>query len=81
MDAVNIAACLLTLVFAVLRLSGQFNDSAVFKDLAHVFVGGLFGVAIGTKDKLFWGRKESFWCLAIGLCVVEIVAALIGVIR
>ena len=39
-----------TIAFGILRfivpVSGAINKAAIFKDLAHIFVGGLFGAAI-----------------------------------
>ena len=41
--------------------------TGVFKDFAHLFVGGLFGAWLAT-----WERK--YLLLAVGLTVVEVVA-------
>ena len=66
--------CLLvaTAAFAALRLllpSHGLSPQDTFKDLAHVYVGGLFGAAIGT-------RRKSLWAMALGLTAVEVVAAI-----
>ena len=64
---------LLTIIFAILRCilpTNGLNSADVFKDLAHCFVGGLFGAAITTK-------QLRFWALAIGLTVLEVIAALV----
>lgn len=43
----------------------------IFKDIAHVFVGGLFGAAIYAK------RDWLLWSLAVGLTAVEVAAAVL----
>lgn len=83
-----------TLAFGVLRfivpVSGAVNPDDVFKDLAHVWVGILFGIAGAKsdsayktvpKDYLLWEKAAlSFagafwwWMLAVGITVVEIIA-------
>jgi hypothetical protein len=40
-----------------------------YEAIAHVFVGGLGGSAMATKDKLLWAM---FW----GLCVIEVACAI-----
>ena len=70
MKVVLIAICL---VFALLRIvlpTEGFRPSDVFKDLAHVFVGGLFGAALAT-------RRRDLWGMAIGLTILEVVVAMI----
>ncbi len=53
----------------VVPVSG-IHAADTFKDAAHVFVGGLFGAAIAT-------RRRDLWAMAVGLTLVEIVAALV----
>lgn len=77
---------LITLAFAVLRfivpVTGGVNQADVFKDLAHIWVGGLFGMAIiQTKfDRIPNDSYEAYpssvilWCFAIGITIVEVVA-------
>jgi len=47
----------------------DFRDT--FKDLAHLFVGGVFGAAFA-----FWSAWE-WWAIAVGLTLVEVVAAVV----
>lgn len=72
MDAGLFIVVVITLGFAVSRflvpVSGTVEKKDIYKDLAHVFVGGLFGAAIYAWSD--W----SLWFLAIGLTVVELVA-------
>ncbi len=58
----------LTTIIAIIRIAGITNN--VFKDIAHIWVGILFGLAIGTKDGFY------SW-LAIMLSLVELICFLI----
>ena len=61
----------ITIVFGVLRftlpVTGEINKKDIFKDLAHVFVGTIIGLAIGAQS---W----DYGTLAILITVLEIVA-------
>lgn len=61
----------ISIVFAALRfvvpVSGKVNRADIYKDLAHIWVGVLFGVAIA---ECAW----QFWALPIALTVVEVIA-------
>lgn len=60
----------LSAVFGVARLTlpaHGLQKRDVFKDLAHLWVGGLFGAAIASGQSLLW------WA-AGGLTVLEVVA-------
>jgi hypothetical protein len=52
-------------------VSGEINQADVFKDLAHCFVGGLFGAAFYSTE-LYEGEifrpkiNIRLWILAIG---------------
>lgn len=74
---------LLTLGFAVARFLVPvhgLNKGDIFKDLAHVYVGGLLGAAIVLLAILLGHlcatKKTTWiaWALAIGLTIVEVVA-------
>lgn len=58
--------------FGVLRfvvpVEGKIDHADVFKDLAHLFVGGCFGAAIYARSE--W----RLWAIAVGLTVLEVVA-------
>lgn len=59
-------------IFATLRLTlpvSGLNSADIFKDLAHVWVGIVIGLACGL-------RSWSFGTMAIGLTVLEVIAAL-----
>lgn len=60
-------------VFGVLRfilpVSGKVEKKDIFKSLAHVFVGGLFGAAF-TADR-FW---DPYGTMAVGLTILEVIA-------
>jgi hypothetical protein len=62
---------ILTIVFGVLRftlpVTGEINKKDIFKNLAHVFVGMLIGLAIGAQS---W----DYGTLAILITVLEVVA-------
>lgn len=50
----------------VVPVTGRVNKADIFKDLAHIWVGLLLGVAIVMGD--WW------WSLPVGLTVLEVVA-------
>jgi peptidoglycan/LPS O-acetylase OafA/YrhL len=52
----------------VVPVTGQLNQADLFKDVAHVVVGFMFGYAAYAKT-----RKE-LWLIAAGLTVLELVA-------
>lgn len=60
-----------TLILAMLRfivpVSGKINVGDIYKDLAHIWWGILFGFAIG------YGSWPVGW-LAVGLLAVEVIA-------
>lgn len=59
------------IVFGVLRfvlpVEGKINKADIYKDLAHLFVGGVFGAGLGT------GEAGYFWIAGV-LSVLEVVA-------
>lgn len=60
----------LCVVFAVLRFTlpvHELNFADTFKDLAHLFVGGVFGAAIATK-------RKDLWAVAGALTIAEVAA-------
>ena len=70
---VEVAITMLSLTVAVLRVvlpSHGFNQDDMFKDAAHLWVGGLIGAALSSK-------RWRYWTMAIGLSVVEVAAAII----
>ena len=80
----------IALGFAVARFalpSHDLHGDDVFKDLAHVFVGGLFGGAIVATlrgcpvqdDKPHICLEALLWVLAISLTVLEVLAAVFKV--
>lgn len=60
---------LVTVLFGVLRfvvpVEGKINKQDIFKDLAHIWVGLLIGVAF---------FKPEVWFLAGGITALEVVA-------
>jgi hypothetical protein len=81
-----ILTTLIALVFIVLRFTLPMegvDNRDIFKDLAHLYVGGLFGAAIITgyaKDSYLFNRlhvRRNLWLLAIGMTVLEVVAAIV----
>lgn len=54
----------------ILPVSGGINKSDIYKDVAHLFVGGLFGAAFATSLPIYWQ-------LGLGLMALEVVAFLI----
>ncbi len=66
---------LLGAVFAVCILrfilpTSGLNSADIYKDLAHVLVGLVLGLAMATKEKLLW--------LAFAvMCIVEVTAVLV----
>lgn len=64
-------------------VTGGINHADIFKDAAHLFVGGCFGAAIkGSIERFlsgmrFWSaiRYEwKLWAIAWGLTAIEVVA-------
>jgi hypothetical protein len=51
----------------ILPVSGQVVKADIYKDCAHLFVGGLFGAALATGDM-------EYWIMAVGLTLLEVVA-------
>lgn len=75
-----------TIVFSVARffvpITGQINHADLFKDLAHLFVGLLFGYALATtinKPRFYCERLSAkpYWFLAISLTILEVIAFLV----
>lgn len=60
-----------TIVFGILRFvlpaSGEINQADIYKDCAHLFVGGLFGAYFASK-------RLPYLLLALALTVLEVVA-------
>lgn len=66
-DLVIVAAILFAIARFVVPVEGAVSQPDIFKDFAHLFVGGLFGAA--------WrGRDWSYLYLGLGLTVLEVVA-------
>ena len=42
----------------------------IFKDMAHLVVGGMFGYAVGKK-------RWELWAIAVGLTLVEVIAFIV----
>jgi hypothetical protein len=63
-------ALLVSILRFTLPVTGQINKQDIYKDLAHLFVGGVFGSAIETKDR--W-----LWIIAGSLTVLEVIAFII----
>ena len=66
---------IVTIIFAIARfivpVEGRIDHADIFKDLAHLYVGFLFGWAAATTYEMkFWKR----WGLAIGLTAIEVIA-------
>ncbi len=87
---------LLSLMFVIARfvvpVEGRIDHADIFKDLAHVFVGGLFGAAIITTKRNYEMIPQTLgtfriipaalaeirlWALAVGLTSLEVIAFLI----
>lgn len=58
----NLIAIVVALIFGSLRITGIKDD--FYKDIAHVYVGMMLGIAIYSRLKLYW-------ILFIGLCLLE----------
>lgn len=60
-----------TIVFGVLRfvlpVSGELNQADIYKDCAHIFIGGLFGAYFASK-------RNPYLLLALALTALEVVA-------
>lgn len=53
------------------------SAASVYKDAAHLFVGGLFGAAVASSlGRLKAGR--ALWLMAVALTIVEVVAFFAG---
>lgn len=77
--AVLVAVALIFTVgrFAITMPAVDFSLASVYKDLAHLLVGGLFGAAI--METVRGGEsKRMLWVLAGGLTGVEVIAAVIA---
>lgn len=75
----TIILVLVVLGFAVARIalpSHGLHPEDTFKDLAHLFVGGLFGAAI----VIGWTNGQVYWWTAIGLTGVETLVAIKGLL-
>lgn len=63
---------LITIIFGILRfilpVSGEINKKDIFKDMAHIWVGILFGLAYGG---------QTSWWVPIGLTALEVVAFIV----
>lgn len=81
-------ALLLAFGFGIARLTmpvvSEVHREDIFKDMAHLFVGGLFGAAVfatGLRRRFNVSTvstaKKRFWYLAIGMTVLEVVAFII----
>lgn len=53
--------------------------ASLFKDFAHLFVGGLFGASIALTACRGWKDHYvvRFWVLSWGLAIIEVVAFLV----
>lgn len=71
METLFLVMLAIAVVFGILRfvlpVEGVVNKRDVFKDLAHIFVGVLFGLAMAFNE-LAW------WLLPIALTALEVVA-------
>lgn len=73
MNVKMIVVLVLSVIVGVLRFvlpSHGLQPQDIYKDMSHLFVGGLFGAAIVSK-------KPQLWGFAIGLTILEGVAAVI----
>lgn len=72
MDSWILAAVAVGLGIArfIVPVAGSINKADIFKDMAHVVVGFMFGYA-ATK------KRWQLWAIAIGLTVLEVVAFVI----
>lgn len=87
-DPVLMGVFFITMTFAFLRfvvpVSGKLNKRDVYKNLAHIWVGILLGIAIASTGVAFnaagWPTFDFngwYWGLAIGLTAVEVVAFIV----
>lgn len=60
------AVCLITVVICSLRVSGHTDD--LFKTIAHLWVAGLIGFAIGRRKGIAMGAAAAY---AVLLTAVE----------
>lgn len=93
MSRAYIALVLIAAAFGVARfivpVTGGIEQAGIFKDLAHCFVGGLFGAAICATARTAppYPRQVDLllslivewrlWSLAWGLTALEVVAFLV----
>lgn len=72
MSKTGIAMLIGCLAVGVLRfivpVTGGINHDDIFKDLAHIFVGILIGMACGVK------KISPFGWMALGMTILEVVA-------
>ena len=66
---VLITAVVLGVLRFTLPVSGL-NPADIFKDVAHVVIGVVLGLAIASRDR--W-----YWIIFGSLCVLEVVAAIV----
>ena len=68
---VLVLCCLVLGVLRVLLPGHGLNQQDVFKDIAHLFVGGLYGAAfLEAGNWKFWNNKYGI--LAVALTVLEV---------
>lgn len=60
----------------VVPVSGQINQADIFKDMAHLWIGFVFGNAIGTKtnDSQVLTTRQVALIVGLALTVLEVVA-------
>lgn len=71
----TVILCLASVAVAAMRFAlppHGLNADDVFKDTAHLFVGGLFGAALVATFQSV--KAKWLWILAGGLTVTEVVA-------
>lgn len=69
-------------LFAVARfvvpVEGRIEPADIFKDVAHIWVGVLFGVAgaisMLRRNSEWKDYKYNWWVLPIGLTIIEVIA-------
>lgn len=68
---------LVSLAFGIARfivpVEGKINKKDIFKDMAHLWVGFLFGAAAFSIHASVW-EAPAWWALPIGLTVLEVAA-------
>lgn len=68
MKTLLLVTCIIIGVMRFSLPSHGIEQQDIFKDVSHLFVGGLFGAAICAKTK--W----ELWAMALGLTLLEMVA-------